>query len=252
MPIQLAHQLTQAAQVRKEEVDFSAPTPSRRSRSNMSRKAGSRRHSGHLHAAQRKSFADRSPRSGHREGHQARHSRRHVRQSTRKSTSIRRAASSPAVRWAMPASPAARSSSIRTAATAATAAARFPARIPPRWTVRLATWRVTLRRISSRRVSPRKWKSSWPTRSAWPSPCRSWRTPSAPARFRIADHRSGSRVLRAHAQGHHRRARSAPADLPDDRRLRPLRPHRPGIHLGAHRQSRAIRKEAGAVAMARG
>ena len=32
--------------------------------------------------------------------------------------------------------------------------------------------------------------------------------------------------------------RPAPADLPEDRRLRPLRPRGPGLHLGAHRPGR--------------
>ena len=52
------------------------------------------------------------------------------------------------------------------------------------------------------------------------------------------DHRTDSRVLQAHAQGHHRNARSAPPDLSSHGGLRPFRPHRPGLHLGAHRQSR--------------
>ena len=33
-------------------------------------------------------------------------------------------------------------------------------------------------------------------------------------------------------------ARPAPADLPEDRRVRPLRPRRPGLHVGADRQGR--------------
>ena len=41
------------------------------------------------------------------------------------------------------------------------------------------------------------------------------------------------------APGRHRpRPRPAAADLPEDRRLRPLRPHRPRLHLGAHRPGR--------------
>ena len=50
-----------------------------------------------------------------------------------------------------------------------------------------------------------------------------------------ADHRADSRFLQADTQGNHRNARSPPADLPSDRCLRPLRPHRTGFHLGAHR-----------------
>ncbi len=43
-----------------------------------------------------------------------------------------------------------------------------------------------------------------------------------------------------------RGAQTAPADLPEDRRLRPLRPRRPRLHLGAHRQGRraALRRRA--------
>ena len=40
------------------------------------------------------------------------------------------------------------------------------------------------------------------------------------------------------AQGHHREPEPAPAHLPEDRRLRPLRPHRAGVHLGVDRQGR--------------
>jgi S-adenosylmethionine synthetase len=75
---------------------------------------------------------------------------------TPNTTSTPPAASSPAVPWATPASPAARSSWTLMAATAATAAALFPERIPPRLTVPPATWRATSRRISSPRASPRK------------------------------------------------------------------------------------------------
>ncbi len=44
--------------------------------------------------------------------------------------------------------------------------------------------------------------------------------------------------LQAHAQGNHRNARSSPPDLSSDCVLRPFRPHRPGLHLGANRQGR--------------
>ena len=37
-------------------------------------------------------------------------------------------------------------------------------------------------------------------------------------------------------------ARPAPADLPEDRRLRPLRPRGRRLHLGAHRQGRGARR----------
>ena len=44
--------------------------------------------------------------------------------------------------------------------------------------------------------------------------------------------------LRPAAGGDHRQPRPAPAHLPPDRRLRPLRPARPGPALGAHRPGR--------------
>ena len=47
---------------------------------------------------------------------------------------------------------------------------------------------------------------------------------------------SGSHELPADAQGHHRIAESAPSDLPQDRRLRPLWPQRQGLHLGSNGQ----------------
>ena len=45
-------------------------------------------------------------------------------------------------------------------------------------------------------------------------------------------------ALQADAARHHGRARPAPADLQEDGGVRPLRPHRAGVHLGAHRQGR--------------
>ena len=45
-------------------------------------------------------------------------------------------------------------------------------------------------------------------------------------------------ALQAHAARHHGRARPAPADLQEDGGVRPLRPHRAGVHLGADRQGR--------------
>ena len=46
------------------------------------------------------------------------------------------------------------------------------------------------------------------------------------------------RALRPAARRVPRGAQAPPADLPEDRRLRPLRPRRRGLHLGAHRQGR--------------
>ncbi len=70
---------------------------------------------------------------------------------------------------------------------------------------------------------------------AHPSASRS--SPSAREHRRLP--RSRQRIeerLRPAARGHHQRPGPAPADLPPDRRLRPLRPDRPGPALGAHRQ----------------
>ena len=50
------------------------------------------------------------------------------------------------------------------------------------------------------------------------------------------DHRAGPGAFQAHAARDHRGARSAAAHLQEDGGVRPLRPHRAGVHLGAHRQ----------------
>ena len=51
-----------------------------------------------------------------------------------------------------------------------------------------------------------------------------------------------SELVRAHfkltPEGHHRDAQPAPANLQADGGIRALRPHRAGVHLGAHRQGR--------------
>ena len=54
--------------------------------------------------------------------------------------------------------------------------------------------------------------------------------------FRRPHRRAGARAFQADAARHHRIARPAPADLPQDRGVRALRPHRAGVHVGAHRQ----------------
>ncbi len=46
------------------------------------------------------------------------------------------------------------------------------------------------------------------------------------------------RALQADAEGHHRAARPAPADLQEDRRLRPLRPRGRRLHVGEDGQGR--------------
>ena len=45
-------------------------------------------------------------------------------------------------------------------------------------------------------------------------------------------------ALRSASEGHHPDARPAAPDLPEDRRLRPFRPQRAGVHLGKDRQGR--------------
>ena len=47
-----------------------------------------------------------------------------------------------------------------------------------------------------------------------------------------------TRALRPAPGGDPARPRPAPPDLREDRRVRPLRPRRPRLHLGAHRQGR--------------
>ena len=54
----------------------------------------------------------------------------------------------------------------------------------------------------------------------------------------LEDRRAGREALRPAARRDHPRPRPAPADLPQDRRLRPLRPRRPRLHVGEDRQGR--------------
>ena len=58
---------------------------------------------------------------------------------------------------------------------------------------------------------------------------------------KIADEKiaqAGRETFRPAAERHHPGAQPAAPDLSQDRRLRPLRPRRAGVHLGSHRQSR--------------
>ena len=55
---------------------------------------------------------------------------------------------------------------------------------------------------------------------------------------RSQDRRAGRQALRPAPRSDHPRPRPAPADLPQDRRLRPLRPRRPRLHVGEDRQGR--------------
>ncbi len=47
---------------------------------------------------------------------------------------------------------------------------------------------------------------------------------------------TGAQAFRSHAAGADQGPEAPPSDLPENRRLRALRPEREGIHLGAHRQ----------------
>ena len=156
----------------------------------------------------------------------------------RATSSTRPAASRSAARTATPASPAARSSSTPTAARRRTAAARSPARIRPRSTARPPTPRATSRRTSSRPGS---------RASAGAGRLRDRRR-EADERHRLhrghrqdprrEDRRDRAAGIRPAAEGHRADARPAAPDLPQDRRVRPLRPRRARVHVGARRSRR--------------
>ena len=59
---------------------------------------------------------------------------------------------------------------------------------------------------------------------------------------RRADREGRPRDLRPAPGRDHPRPRPAPPDLPQDRRLRPLRPRGQGLHVGAHRPRRGARR----------
>ena len=59
------------------------------------------------------------------------------------------------------------------------------------------------------------------------------------------DRRARQRAFRPAAEGHHPDARPAAPDLPQDRRLRPLRPRRARVHLGEHRSRRGAARGGG-------
>ena len=175
------------------------------------------------------------------------------RRRTSRCSSTRRAPSSSAAPTPTAASPGARSSSTPTAAWPATAAAPSPARTRRRSTARPPTPPAGWPRTSSPPARPAAARSRSPTPSASPSPCRSSSRPSAPSTVdpaKIAD--AVQRGLRPAPGGHHPRPRPAPADLQEDRRLRPLRPQRQGVHLGADHPRRRpeVRPRALAVAEA--
>ena len=74
---------------------------------------------------------------------------------------------------------------------------------------------------------------------------------SAPRRSRSpTDRGARPRALRPPSGRDPPRPRPAPADLREDRRLRPLRPRRPRLHVGAHRQGRRAARGRGLSAPA--
>ena len=123
----------------------------------------------------------------------------------------------------------------------ATAAGPSRARTPPRSTARPPTrpagWPSTWWPPGRRRAA----RSRWPTPSAWPGRCRCWSRRSGPPRStRPASSDGHRRGVRPAPGRHHPRPRPAPAHLPQDGRLRPLRPVREGVQLGAAEPARRV------------
>jgi S-adenosylmethionine synthetase len=139
-------------------------------------------------------------------------------------------------RTAIPASPAARSSSIPTAAWAVTAAARSPARIRRRWTARPATWRATSPRTSWLGLATRcEVQLAYAIGVAEPVSVmvNTFGTGSDP------DERFTELVrakFPADAARHHRSPEAAPSDLPEDGGVRALRADRRHLLLGSDGQ----------------
>ena len=68
----------------------------------------------------------------------------------------------------------------------------------------------------------------------------------------LVDHRAAHRrALRPASGGDPPRPRPAPAHLPQDGGLRPLRPQRPRLHVGAHRQGRGAPRRRGPQGLTR-
>ena len=151
--------------------------------------------------------------------------RRLDRQGHASGTSTRPASSSSAAPTAMPASPAARSSSTPMVARPRMAAAPSRARTRPRSTARRPMRRATSPRTSSPPVSPTAPPSSSATPSASPSRCRSMSTCTAPARSTRPSSRTAlGEVFDLIAARHPHPPRAQQADLRQDLGLRPFRP----------------------------
>ena len=82
-------------------------------------------------------------------------------------------------------------------------------------------------------------KCSWPTRSAWRSRSRCMVNTFGTG---VIPDEQFTELVRANFQSdaarHHRHAEAAPSDLPQDGRVRPLRPHRRYLHVGSDGQGR--------------
>ena len=122
---------------------------------------------------------------------------------------------------------AARSSSTPTAAAAGTAAAPSAARTRPRWTARPRTWPATSPRTSSRPAWPTQCEVQLSYAIGYPDPLNIWVNTNGThgnGPDRRPAGRADPQALQADAEGHHRDAEPAPADLPRDGPARPLRP----------------------------
>ena len=120
------------------------------------------------------------------------------------------------------------------------------ARIRPRSTAPQPTWRAT---------SPRTlWRLDWPSRAevqlAYAIGV------AEPVSVLVETFGTGKlseskltelvrKNFSLNAQGHHREPEPAPADLPEDRGVRALWPHRAGVHLGSDRQGRKAGRAGG-------
>ena len=200
-----------------------------------------RRHRRRLDAAQRRRHTGAAEAGRHREDRLARHPRRDDGHRRRASSSTRPAASSSAGRTAMPASPAARSSSTP-AARRRTAAARSRARRSTK-VDRSACY-------MARYVAKNVVASGIAEKCPRPARLRDRRRRAGVGLHRHERHRQDLRqshqrdragAFQVDAQGHHRDSGPAPADLPQDRRVRPFRPHRAGVHVERTDRADALR-----------
>jgi S-adenosylmethionine synthetase len=183
-PILFAHRLTRRlAEVRHSgNSPGSAPTGRPRSPwSTTASEAGAGPHGGGEHPARPRRGPGGPPGGGAPHGSSCRRSPGTISiPRTASSTSTPPGASSSAGPTATPGSPAARSSWTRTGARVATAGGPSAGRTPPRWTAPPPTPPAGPPRTWWLPAPPAGARSSWPTPSGWPSPCRSTWTASEP------------------------------------------------------------------------